>query len=217
MEKFLRVAETYLSLQGEGSHSGLPCFFIRTAGCDLRCTWCDTPGALEATSGEWMSRHELFDRIPDWVTLVQLTGGEPLLQRKAAVETMETLIARGKKILLETGGHKSVEGLPSEVHVVLDVKLPGSGEDAHDFAANFVFLKKTDEIKFVVEDRRDFDRACRWMQDFRLADVCQLLMSPVSGKMDPAELAAWILESRAPVRMQIQLHKIIWGANAQGV
>ncbi len=217
MEKFLRVAETYLSLQGEGSHAGLPCYFIRTAGCDLRCTWCDTPGALEATSGGWMSLDQILERVPSWVNLVQMTGGEPLLQKSAAVATMNALIGRGKKILLETGGHKSLEGLPAAVHVVMDVKLPASGEDAHDFGANFSFLKKTDEIKFVVQDRRDFDRACRWIQDFRLADVCQLLISPVSGNLAPAELAAWVLESRIPVRMQIQLHKVIWGADAQGV
>jgi len=215
--KFLQIAEHYASLQGEGAHAGWPCYFIRTAVCDLRCSWCDTPEALGG--GEWIDLNSLLVAIPDHVHLVQITGGEPLLQ-KPKIALLAEILAEApyrKQVLLETGGHRLLEGLPGSLHIVMDVKLPGSGEATHEFAANFPFLKPTDEIKFVVADRADFDRAVHWIREHDLTSVCQILFSPVWGRAALRELAEWILESRLPVRLQTQLHKHIWGGEARGV
>lgn len=215
--KFLRYAEMYTSLQGEGAHSGLPCFFVRTGGCDLRCSWCDTPDAL--SGGGWISLDGILKAIPPHVTLVQLTGGEPLLQRDRvmALAGVLSIAPYNKKILLETGGHCSLAGLPQNIHIVMDIKLTGSGEAHHDFAANFEFLKSTDEIKFVISDRNDFDEAVRWVVEHRLAERFHILFSPAWNLVALSDLAAWILESGVSVRLQTQLHKYIWGGEANGV
>jgi len=215
-QKFLRLAETYTSLQGEGSHAGLPCFFIRTGGCDLRCRWCDTPAAL--TGGQWHSLENILDLIPSQIPLIQITGGEPMLQEEAVVELSRILTGPGygKKILLETGGHKNLAKIKDFAHIVMDIKLPGSGEEAHDFAFNFPLLKKTDEIKFVIAHRKDFEKAVEWIRIFQL-DRFQILFSPVWGEVKFDELAKWILAEELNVRMQIQMHKIIWGAATGGV
>ena len=219
MNQFLRISEFYTSLQGEGKHAGLACFFIRTAGCDLRCSWCDTPQALKSSDGRWASLEELLGEIPDYVPLIQITGGEPLLQKDRILTLTKVLSGspHKKKVLLETGGHLSIDGIPSSVHIVMDVKLPDSGEDGHDFSRNFPHLKASDEIKFVLASRNDFNRALEWIREYNLTDACQLLMSPVWGRLDIKELASWILEEKLRARMQIQLHKYIWGANTQGV
>ncbi len=216
VDRFLRIAELYGSLQGEGRHTGLPCFFIRTAGCDLRCVWCDTPEALEATSGRWMTREEVFAAIPQKTRLVQITGGEPLLQKKSTIELMEGLIAAGTKVLLETGGHRSLEGVPESVHVVMDIKLPGSHEQTHDFERNFRFLKESDEIKFVVASDEDFQFALQWVRRFDL-ERFELLFSPVWGAISPLTLARLVLESGVWGRLQLQQHKLVWGPSASGV
>ena len=214
-ERFLKVIETYLSLQGEGAHAGLPCFFVRTAVCDLRCSWCDTPQSW--TGGTWMTRDEALASVPDHVRLVQLTGGEPMLQAERVIDLSEEWHRRGKKILLETGGHRSLEGLPSHVHIVMDIKLPSSGEAHHSFADNLRYLKKSDEIKFVIADRQDFEAALVWIRDHKLESVCELLLSPVWGRQNLADLARWTLEEKIDARMQVQLHKIVWGESATGV
>ncbi|MEQ9365541.1 MAG: radical SAM protein [Leptospirales bacterium] len=215
--KFLRFAEMYTSLQGEGSHSGLPCFFIRTGGCDLRCDWCDTPGAL--SGGDWVSLDEILQAVPEHVSLVQLTGGEPLLQRDRIIALAGVLSVApyNKKVLLETGGHLSLADLPRTIHIVMDVKLPASGESRHDFAANFEFLKPSDEIKFVIADRADFDAAVEWLRAHDLERRFQILFSPVWNRLDIADLAAWTLDAGLKVRLQAQLHKYIWGGEASGV
>ncbi len=212
---FLRISETYLSLQGEGSHVGLPCFFIRLAVCDIRCVWCDTPQALG--TGPERSMQELLSEIPDQVRLVQITGGEPLVQIGRLLGFFEKLRAASKKILLETGGHRSLAEVPDYVHIVMDIKLPASGQAHHDFASNLQYLKPTDEIKFVIADRNDFEAALNWIRKHDLERVCGLLFSPVWGSVQAADLAKWILEESIDARMQVQLHKIIWGANAAGV
>jgi len=214
-DRFLKVIETYLSLQGEGSHAGLPCFFIRTAVCDLRCIWCDTPHSW--TGGEWMSQDAVLNLVPDHIRLVQMTGGEPLLQKDRVIELCEAWHMQGKKTLLETGGHRSLEGLPSYIHIVMDIKLPSSGEAHHPFEVNLQFLKPTDEIKFVIENRQDFDAALNWIRTHNLTRVCGLLFSPVWGKQSLQDLAAWTLEEKIDARMQVQLHKIVWGESATGV
>jgi 7-carboxy-7-deazaguanine synthase len=210
----LRLTETFLSLQGEGEHAGLLCYFIRTAGCDLRCRWCDTDYSW--TGGVKHSLDDIVAGIPDGVTLVQITGGEPLLQRDAVIELMKRLLP-GYRVLLETGGHRSIKGLPQEVHIVLDIKLPGSNEAHHDFAANLPFLKSSDEIKFVISNREDYEAARFWMAEHCLHQICKVLVSPVFGEIAPSDLAGWVIEDRLPVRMQLQQHKLIWGANRRGV
>lgn len=210
MDLSLSICETYMSLQGEGMHSGLPCFFVRTAGCDLRCSWCDTTHSFGA--GEKRSIAEILGLIPEHIPLVQITGGEPLLQ-KNIVPLMEAIHThRGQaRILLETGGHRSLETIPVFVHIVMDIKLKGSGEAAHDFGANLRFLKATDEIKFVIADKTDFQEACEWVRKYDLIRICNVLFSPVAGQMRPDQLAELVLQSQLPVRFQLQLHKILWG------
>ena len=215
--KFLQYAELYSSLQGEGMHSGLPCFFIRTAICDIRCKWCDTPYAL--TKGLWISLDELLSQIPTHISLVQITGGEPLVQKKNIITLIEILTSTpyNKKVLLETGGHRSLNGLPKQVHIVMDIKLPSSGEENYDFAANFPYLKPHDEIKFVIQDLEDFKTAEKWISKYDLQNKCNLLFSPVWEQLPLADLAQWILEAKLDVRMQAQIHKVIWPKKDRGV
>ena len=216
-ERFLRLSETYTSLQGEGAHTGLPCFFIRTGGCDLRCSWCDTPHAL--SGGQWIARDALLALVPSHVRLIQLTGGEPLLQRTATLDLCRTLAREPflKKVILETGGHLSLKDVPDETHIVMDIKLPGSGEPHHPFADNFPLLKQSDEIKFVVRDFEDFRVARHYIEHYKLERTAGLLFSPVWGQLELADLAAWLLQSGIQARLQTQLHKYIWGPAAIGV
>ncbi|MCE9599384.1 MAG: 7-carboxy-7-deazaguanine synthase QueE [Spirochaetia bacterium] len=215
--KFLRVSESYTSVQGEGSHSGLPCHFIRTGVCDIRCSWCDTPQAL--SSGDFWSKEKILETIPAWIRLVQITGGEPLIQKASVIELSTILAAEplGKKVLLETGGHRSLEGIPESVHIVMDIKLPGSGEDNHAFEKNFQYLKRSDEIKFVIKDQQDFEKTVSWIREYKLDKICNLLLSPVWGSVKLEKLVTWMLEESIDARIQTQLHKIIWGADATGV
>jgi 7-carboxy-7-deazaguanine synthase len=191
----LKCQERYASLQGEGSHAGLPCYFIRTSVCDLRCRWCDTPEALQGVGASRLDIYKIAREIPPWIRLVQITGGEPMLQRDAVIALIDLLTRPPfeKKVLLETGGHRSLAGLPESAHIVMDIKLPGSGEATHDFASNLQYLKPTDEIKFVIADRRDFDAALEWIREFRLAELCGLLFSPVWGEQPLQDLSAWIM------------------------
>ncbi|MDH5655122.1 MAG: 4Fe-4S cluster-binding domain-containing protein [Spirochaetia bacterium] len=207
----IKISEMFLSLQGEGVHSGIPCFFIRTSGCDLRCSYCDTGYAF--SEGKKLEMDHLLSLVPEGVPLIQITGGEPLIQEKAVLELINQLSLHRKlsKILLETGGHRSIEKIPESVHIVLDVKLPGSGEERNFLKQNFNFLKISDEIKFVISDRKDFNSASEMINRYKLNEVCSLLFSPVHGKLHPEELAEWILKENLNVRLMLQLHKIIWG------
>lgn len=215
MDRFLSIIEMYESIQGEGLHSGLPCFFIRTAGCDLRCSWCDTPYSW--TGGNWAGLDSVIEAVPEHISLVQITGGEPLLQKERVSELCHELNILDKKILLETGGHRSIKGLPDYLHIVMDVKLPKSGEDNHDFVANIQYLKKSDEVKFVIADRTDYEAAVQFIKLHSLERLAQVLLSPVHGVLKPDLLAEWMLKSRITARMQLQMHKYIWGAGAKGV
>lgn len=213
-EKFLKISETYTTLQGEGSHSGLPCYFIRLAVCDIRCTWCDTPDSW--TGGDWMSLEEILTDVPDHIELIQITGGEPLLQIKRLGILFEKLHSMHKKILLETGGHRTLHSVPSYVHIIMDIKLPDSGESEHPFQENFPYLKSEDEIKFVVASESDFQTALEWIHRFDLSNRFRLLISPVAG-LDLKKLAQWMLDSKLTMRLQLQLHKYIWGPKARKV
>jgi len=212
----LTVFEIYRSIQGESTHTGRPCVFVRLAACDLRCRWCDTPYAF--TGGRKMSIEEVIAEVAGLqCPLVEITGGEPLLQPDAVL-LMARLAERGSEVLLETGGHLSTERVPPAVKIILDVKCPGSGEAAKMHWPNLDRLTRTDEVKFVVQDRADFEYACDVVRRYQLIDRAgAILFSPVHGQQSPADLAQWILESGLPVRLQLQTHKYIWGAETRGV
>jgi 7-carboxy-7-deazaguanine synthase len=212
----LTVFEIYPSIQGESTHAGRPCVFVRLAACDLRCAWCDTPYAF--TGGQKMDLDEVLARVAaSGIALVELTGGEPLLQ-KEAIPLMARLLEAGHEVLLETGGHLSVAEVPAPVARIVDVKCPGSGEASKMHWPNLDLLRSHDEVKFVIRDRADYeyarDVAGRHGLTHRVAAV---LFSPVHGVQDPQALAAWILEDRLAVRLQLQLHKFIWSPETRGV
>ena len=212
----LTVSEIYLSIQGESTYAGLPCVFVRLAACDLRCTWCDTPYAF--TGGEKRSIDEVVaevERFP--CRLVEVTGGEPLLQPEVH-ELMARLRASGREVLLETGGHLPTDRVPPGVVTILDVKCPGSGEASRMHWPNIERLASHDEVKFVIRDRIDFDYARDVVVRHGLTSkVAAVLFSPVHGVLPPADLAGWILEAGLTVRLQLQMHKYIWGPEARGV
>jgi 7-carboxy-7-deazaguanine synthase len=212
----LTVFEIYPSIQGESTHAGRPCVFVRLAACDLRCAWCDTPYAF--TGGQKMSLDAVVARIGELgCRLVELTGGEPLLQ-KAAVPLMTTLVDAGYEVLLETGGHLSIADVPAAVVRIVDVKCPGSGEAARMHWPNLDILRRHDEVKCVLRDRADYDYARDVVTRYRLTErVAAVLFSPVHGVLDPQALAGWILEDHLTVRLQLQLHKYIWSPETRGV
>lgn len=211
----LVIHEIYRSIQGEGTFSGLPCVFVRLTACHLRCVYCDTAHAFH--SGETLSVDEVFNRAIDLGDdLVEVTGGEPLLQ--PAVFSLVTRLAdAGKTVLVETSGSLDITPLDPRARVILDLKTPGSGELAANYWPNLDRLKATDEVKLVVRDRADFDWAVERVREHRLAERCAVLVAPVHGEVRVDELAAWILESRLPLRLQVQLHKLVWGSETRGV
>jgi 7-carboxy-7-deazaguanine synthase len=212
----LTVNEIFHSIQGESSYAGRPCVFVRLTACDLRCVWCDSPYAFH--EGRKMSIDEIAAEVERFgCPLVEMTGGEPLLQ-KDLYPLMERLHASGHQVLIETGGHRSIELVPAWATVIMDVKCPGSGEAAKHDAANFQRLRPHDEVKFVVRDRTDYEYAREVIAREGLATrVAGLLISPVHDVLDPKTLAEWVLEDRLPVRLQLQMHKYIWGADVRGV
>jgi 7-carboxy-7-deazaguanine synthase len=212
----LTVFEIYRSIQGESTHTGRPCVFVRLAACNLRCSWCDTPYAF--TGGRKMSVDEAVACVAALdCRLVELTGGEPLLQPDATT-LMQRLVDEGYEVLLETGGHMPIDEVPDEVAVILDVKCPASGEADAMHWPNLDQLSSHDEVKFVIQDRADFDYARDVVTRHSLADrVAAVLFSPVFGVLAPAQLAEWILEARVPARLQLQAHKYIWDPAMRGV
>jgi 7-carboxy-7-deazaguanine synthase len=217
-EKKINISETFLSIQGEGEFAGYPCFFIRFSGCDLRCTWCDTDYSW--SGGELTSITEIISRIPDWVPYIQITGGEPLLYKETALELIQK-IHRAKKglILLETGGHRDLSGLPDYIHINMDIKLNSSGEFSENFAGNLKFLKESDEIKFVTADEDDFFQASSIIKKYNLFNICPVIFSVArtESNFTPKELAKLLLDNRIEARMQLQLHKYIWNPDERGV
>ena len=212
----LTVNEIFYSIQGESIHAGRPCVFVRLTACDLRCSWCDTPYAF--VEGLKMSVDEVLAEVEGYhCPLVEITGGEPLLQEDV-YELMQRLGARDRTVMLETGGHRSVRRVPAGVLKIVDVKCPGSGEaDSNDWS-NLDALAPADEVKFVIVDRADYEFARDVMGRHRLADrTAAVLMSPVHGVLAPRTLAEWILADRLPARLQLQLHKYIWTPDARGV
>jgi 7-carboxy-7-deazaguanine synthase len=211
----LLIHEIYRSLQGESTFAGLPCVFIRLTACHLRCVYCDTPHAF--AEGQVLDLDAVVSRALELGDdLVEITGGEPLLQPEV-YPLMTRLADAGKTVLLETSGAIDVAAVDPRVRVILDIKTPGSGEVEANIWSNLVRLKTTDEVKFVVCDRTDFDWAAEIVGRNQLAGRCPVLFSAAFGQVDPTELADWILESRLPVRLQLQQHKVLWDPGARGV
>ena len=212
----ITINEIFYSVQGESTYAGRPCVFVRLTACDLRCTWCDTAYAFHEGGKRpldaVLAEVERFD-----CPLVEVTGGEPLLQ-ESVYPLMEGLLSRGKTVLLETGGHRSTERVPSDVVTILDVKCPGSGEAARMEWGNLERLRPHDEVKFVIRDRADYEYARDVIARYGLAArAAALHLSPVHGVLDPRVLSEWVLADNLPVRVQLQLHKFIWDPQTRGV
>ncbi len=205
----LRITEIFYSLQGESRTVGLPTVFVRLTGCPLRCHYCDTAYAFQG--GEWRSLEAVFDEVGRYGTPhVTVTGGEPLAQ-KPCLELLRGLCGRGYQVSLETSGAMDVSQVDPRVVKVMDLKTPGSGEAARNRLENLAVLRPQDQVKFVLCDRADYEWARELIGEYALAQRCELLFSPVHGELEPRSLADWILADRLPVRMQIQLHKYLWG------
>jgi 7-carboxy-7-deazaguanine synthase len=205
----LRITEIFLSIQGESASVGWPTVFVRLTGCPLRCRWCDTEYAFHG--GGWRGFDRIEASIRDYgVKHVCITGGEPLAQRNTR-GLIRRLAERGHAVSIETSGALSIEGLDTRATVVMDLKAPGSGEMKRNRLENIEYLRASDQVKFVLADRRDYDWARDMLREHDLATRTEVLFSPVAGELAPRELADWILADRLPVRFQIQLHKTLWG------
>lgn len=208
-ETRLRITEIFYSLQGEARTVGWPTVFVRLTGCPLRCHYCDTAYAFHG--GEWFSlddvEREVASYVPRYVTV---TGGEPLAQ-PACRDLLKRLAGCGYDVSLETGGALDISAIDPRVSVVMDLKTPGSGEAARNRYANIALLKPGDQVKFVITDRADYEWSRAKVEGYALAARCEVLFSPSYGQMNPGELGDWILADRLPVRLQVQLHKLLWG------
>jgi 7-carboxy-7-deazaguanine synthase len=213
----LRVFETFASIQANPA-GGIPCFFIRLAGCNLSCTYCDTVPSRPLDSGREMELKDVLDLAKaSGLKLVEVTGGEPLIHAETP-ELCKRLLAAGHEVMIETNGSLDTGKLPEKVVRVLDFKTPSSGEAHRMLPANFAKLRPCDEVKFVISGREDYLFALRMIAKFGLDKKTRnLLISPTTGRIQPADIVRWMVEDKAPVRLNLQLHKIIWGPNATGV
>ena len=216
LEATLTVNEIYRSIQGESTWAGLPCVFVRLTFCDLRCTYCDTAYAFYA--GSKMKLSEIVERVLAFdCPLVEITGGEPLLQ-KNTLPLMRELCDHQKILLLETSGAHDISQVDPRVHRIMDLKTPGSGESERNRYENVSFLTRRDEVKFVIGSREDYLWSKQKIQEFHLLDRCgTVLFSPIFGRIDPRTIVEWMLEDRLQVRFQLQMHKFIWAPETRGV
>jgi len=212
----LTINEIFHSIQGESTHAGRPCVFVRLTACDLRCSWCDTPYAFH--EGRRMSLDDVIGQVRGYACpVVEITGGEPLLQRNV-IPLMQRLLDEGLTVMLETGGHRSIDEVPPGVIRIIDVKCPGSGESHRIDWTNMDRLAPDDELKFVIKDRIDYEFAKDVVSKYQLLErVRAVHFSPVHGILAGSQLAAWILEDRLAIRLQLQLHKYIWDPQARRV
>ena len=205
----LKIHEIFHSLQGESTRVGLPTVFVRLTGCPLRCGYCDTEYAFQG--GENMTLDQILERVASYGTrYVTVTGGEPLAQ-KQCITLLKKLCDAGYSVSLETGGSLDTSHVDPRVSIILDIKTPGSGEMQKNLWANLQHLKSSDEVKFVLCGREDYEWARQVLIERGIAEKCTVLFSPVYSQLNPTELAEWVLQDRLPVRMQVQLHKILWG------
>ncbi|HEY2496181.1 MAG TPA: radical SAM protein [Candidatus Angelobacter sp.] len=226
----MQIIEIYRSIQGESSFAGVPCIFVRLAACNLRCSWCDSEYTF--TGGRKMSAEEIEQQVRSLAPggLVELTGGEPMLQERELVPLMETLLGHGYTLLLETSGERPLENVPPAVHKIVDVKCPGSGEGGTFRMSNLSTLTPADEIKFVLSDRADYEFARDFTRQHALEHIVgSVLFSPAflknpsaerntsNCRLDPRLLAEWILEDKLNVRLGLQIHKFVWEPATKGV
>ena len=219
----MQITEIFRSIQGESTYAGLPCIFVRLTGCNLRCTWCDTAYAFYG--GKKMTLEEVLDVVREFsvkdgerrVNLVEITGGEPLLQ-KEVIPLMERLLEQDYRVMVETSGEQYIGDLPEKIIRIVDVKCPGSGEGGTFCMDNLNVLGPRDQLKFVLTDRRDYEFARDFLREHHLeSKVDAVIFSPVFGQLEPRPLSEWILEDGLPVRLGLQLHKFIWHPDMQGV
>ena len=209
------VNEIYYSIQGESTHVGRPCIFIRLTYCNLRCTYCDTEYAFY--EGKDIEIPEIMAEIKQWnCNLVEVTGGEPLFQDEC-IDLLNELTNENYEVLLETGGSLSISDVPIEIVKIVDFKCPSSGMEKKNLWSIVNDLQPHDEVKFVIGNREDFDWAKEMLNKYLLNEKCSILFSPTFGKIDPSLIVEWILEGDIPVRMQLQMHKLIWESERKGV
>jgi len=205
----LKIHEIFHSIQGESSRIGLPTTFVRLTGCPMRCVYCDTAYAF--SGGSNMSLADIMLKVAELgAPYVTVTGGEPLAQKECH-GLLTALCDAGYSVSLETGGAMDIRAVDSRVSVILDIKTPGSGELAKNLWSNLALLKASDEVKFVLCDRADYDWAKEQLAEHKLTQTCPVVFSPVFGQVNATDLAEWVLADKLPVRMQVQLHKILWG------
>jgi 7-carboxy-7-deazaguanine synthase len=211
----MQISEIYKSIQGESRFAGLPCVFVRSTGCNLRCVWCDTAYAFYG--GKVMSIGEILAEVMQYeCSLVEITGGEPLLQ-KDTPELAGRLLDLDCRVLVETSGERDISVLPAGVIKIMDIKCPGSGEMERNRLENLDVLCPEDEVKFVIRDRNDYEWACEFVNRHELDSRSSILFSPVFGELQPKALVEWILADNLNVRFQLQLHKLVWSPDMQGV
>ena len=211
----LKINEIYYSVQGESTHSGCPCIFIRLTYCNLRCSYCDTEYAFY--DGKDMEITDIMSEIKQWdCNLVEVTGGEPLFQEEC-IDLLNELVNSNYEVMLETGGSLSISNVPKKVIKIVDFKCPSSGMVKKNLWSIVDDLQAHDEVKFVIGNREDFDWAKDRITEYSLDKICTLLFSPTFGEIDPQQIVEWILAENLPVRMQMQMHKMIWNPDKQGV
>lgn len=211
----MKVCEIFTSIQGESSYAGMPCTFIRLTGCNLRCSYCDTTYAYY--EGRELSEDEIISEV--WragISLVEITGGEPLLQ-KEAYHLIKRLLDEGYTVLVETNGSQSIKEIDRRAVVILDIKTPGSGMSKEMDFSNLDNIKSSDEIKFVITNRIDYEWSKDIIYRYRLMDKCHILLSPAFGILPPQDLARWMLENRLKARLNLQLHKYIFSPELKGI
>ncbi|MBI5969830.1 MAG: radical SAM protein [Deltaproteobacteria bacterium] len=205
------ISEIFYSIQGESTYAGLPCVFIRLAGCNLKCAWCDTPYARAASDGFEMTGDEVLSEAAKYgCRLCEITGGEPLMQSETA-ETAQRFLDAGYTTLVETNGSAPLTGLDKRVVKIVDVKCPSSGQAGTFLMENLGYITPEDEVKFVISDREDYEFAKRFLGEVLRDSTQNILFAPVTPGLNPKKLAQWILKDGLPVRLQLQLHKYIWG------
>jgi 7-carboxy-7-deazaguanine synthase len=211
----LKVCEIFTSIQGESSHAGLLCAFVRLSTCNLRCSYCDTQYAY--SEGFDLSEDDIVDQVRQaGIHLVEITGGEPLLQTEVYSLTAR-LLQEGHRVLLETNGSMNIKDIDKRTMVILDMKTPGSGMSDRMDLTNIEIMKHSDEIKFVLTSRDDYEWAKKMIQSYKLTNRCHILMSPAYGILQPDDLAAWMIQDRMQARLNLQLHKYIFGPERRGV